>query len=375
MPAERQETISVGYAPITIDGWPTGYYHKYLIYTKYIEETGRNEERVIHGGPENLSDPGNMPSIPDCSDVIFGDLEATFGPAAEQFDEGEWVNQREPNDYREAIIRGRDLSELWGAMEATARVLHNDKNSYNILNRNSNSLVDTILHRAGLPLPSLDGDSHGEYHSPGSDQFLPENPSNNEPCVPRPADPGALPALLYHFYNPPVSPLVLDLDGDGAELVALADSQAWFDLDSDGFAQHTGWVAPDDALLALDRNGNGRIDNIGEVFGNGTTDSFTELRALDSNDDGRIDASDDRFDELLLWRDLNGNGWSEDGELQSLADGGVRSIDLNAAVSAQTIAGHRISHTSSFTRTDGTTATIVDAWFENDRHISVPAYP
>ena len=163
---------------------------------------------------------------------------------------------------------------------------------------------------------------------------------------------------------------MLDLDGDGAELVALADSQAWFDLDSDGFAQHTGWVAPDDALLALDRNGNGRIDNIGEVFGNGTTDGFTELRALDSNGDGRIDASDDRFDELLLWRDLNGNGWSEAGEFQSLADGGVRSIDLNAAESAQTIAGHRISHTSSFTRTDGTTATIVDAWFENDRHIS-----
>ena len=52
------------------------------------------------------------------------------------------------------------------------------------------------------------------------------------------------------------------MDGDGIELVALSDSQAMFDLDNDNFAQHMGWVAADDALLAIDRNGNGRIDDI-----------------------------------------------------------------------------------------------------------------
>ena len=95
-----------------------------------------------------------------------------------------------------------------------------------------------------------------------------------------------------------------------------------------------------------------------------------ELAALDSNGDGTIDASDARFGDLRLWRDQNGNGRSEADELQGLAEGGVRSIALNATESDTTLAGHRISHTSSFTRTDGTTATIVDAWFENDRHIS-----
>lgn len=168
-----------------------------------------------------------------------------------------------------------------------------------------------------------------------------------------------------------ISPLVLDMDGDGIELVALSDSKAMFDLDRDGFAQHTGWVASDDALLALDRNDNGRIDDIDEVFGNGTVDGFNELAELDSNEDGTIDASDERFGDLLLWRDKNGDGRSEADELQGLAEGGVMSIDLDATESETTLAGHSISHTSSFTRTDETTDTIVDAWFENDRHISV----
>ena len=186
--------------------------------------------------------------------------------------------------------------------------------------------------------------------------------------------PFPFPGFPFHFpnfFNPPISPLVLDLDGDGIELVALSDARAYFDLDGDGFAQRTGWVASDDALLAIDRDNNGRVDDISELFGNGTVDGFTELRSLDSNGDGVIDASDAQFGELLLWQDRNGNGWSEGDELQSLSDSGITSINLRATVTDTILVGHRISHTSSFARTDSTTGTIVDAWFENDRHISV----
>ena len=261
--------------------------------------------------------------------------------------------------------------------------IEDERHDYQLWGQNSNSLVDTVLSRVGLPLPQDnyedDDELEGGLNAPGSNNILPDlppasditlDPTNSDPAAE--PDPTLVPTLSFSddFSNPPVSPLVLDMDGDGIELVALSDSQAMFDLDNDSFAQHTGWVAPDDALLAIDRNGNGRIDDIDEVFGNGTVDGFTELAALDSNDDGTIDASDTRFGDLLLWRDANGNGRSEADELQSLADGGVRSIDLNATESDTTLAGHRISHTSSFTRTDETTETIVDAWFENDRHIS-----
>src|SRR3546814_10986784 len=64
------------------------------------------------------------------------------------------------------------------------------------------------------------------------------------------------------YTGPPVS---LDLDGDGVELVRLIDSTAAFDMDGDGVADPAGWVGQDDGFLALDRNGNGLIDDISEI--------------------------------------------------------------------------------------------------------------
>lgn len=136
-----------------------------------------------------------------------------------------------------------------------------------------------------------------------------------------------------------ISPLVLDLDGDGVELSTLAATGALFDLDGDGFAEKTGWVRPDDGILAIDGNGNGLTDGISEVFGNATTNGFIELAALDSTADGVIDALDARFGDLLVWRDANGNGFSEADELKPLAEHGIASISLNAAPSGQSCTG------------------------------------
>ncbi|MCA3586398.1 MAG: hypothetical protein IOD03_22390, partial [Methylocystis sp.] len=62
-------------------------------------------------------------------------------------------------------------------------------------------------------------------------------------------------------------PLMLDLDGDGIETGSLSQSSAFFDMDGDGFAEKTAWVDADDGLLALDRDGDGRINDSGELFG------------------------------------------------------------------------------------------------------------
>ncbi|GJL49764.1 MAG: hypothetical protein NPIRA01_09910 [Nitrospirales bacterium] len=167
------------------------------------------------------------------------------------------------------------------------------------------------------------------------------------------------------------SPLVLDLDDSGTiELVSLANSQTYWDIDVDGFAETSGWVTGGDGLLARDVNDNGRIDDNSELFGSGTMDGFTALSALDSTGDGVIDASDTDFGDLLVWVDENENGYSEAAELFTLADLDIISLDLGATEVDLTNEGHSISHTSTFTVDDGVNppdARIVhDVWFEHD---------
>ena len=65
-------------------------------------------------------------------------------------------------------------------------------------------------------------------------------------------------------------PLVIDLDGDGIKTSYVRDFTTYFDNNADGFAELTAWVDPHDGLLAMDRNGNGIIDNGKELFGDQT---------------------------------------------------------------------------------------------------------
>jgi Ca2+-binding RTX toxin-like protein len=169
-----------------------------------------------------------------------------------------------------------------------------------------------------------------------------------------------------------ISPLALDLDGDGLELTSLAQSKAYFDLDANGFAQRTGWVTGGDGLLAIDTNANGRIDNINELFGapepygKATTNGFDALGKLDSNSDGKIDASDAKFADLRVWIDADEDGLTDTDELKTLNEVGIESISLAATENVSQNAGNTISHTAEYTKTaGGGTGTIADAWFAN----------
>lgn len=160
-------------------------------------------------------------------------------------------------------------------------------------------------------------------------------------------------------------PLVLDLDGDGIDL-ASADQGAVFDIDADGKADRTGFVRGDDALLAIDRNGNGRIDDGSELFGdqNGAVNGFGELAKYDDNADGKIDAKDKIFDSLRLLHDVDADGMVRAYELSKLTDKGVESLDLGYADSPRQDdgKGNTLAERSAFTRTDGTRGALVDVW-------------
>jgi hypothetical protein len=126
-------------------------------------------------------------------------------------------------------------------------------------------------------------------------------------------------------------------------------------------------------LLVLDRNGNGRIDDGGELFGNhsgsgpGWANGFAALAEFDSNLDGRIDASDAAFASLRVWKDANSNGLTDEGELLTLQQAGVGSLSLSYtsgwAVDAQ---GNSYLQLGSYTTTQGAVRQMTDVWFTFD---------
>lgn len=179
---------------------------------------------------------------------------------------------------------------------------------------------------------------------------------------------------LFNQAETTSSPLILDLDGDGVETLSQA-ANIHFDHDGNGFAELTGWVAADDALLVLDRNENGLIDNGSELFGNKTVlasgnkaaNGFGALKELDTNNDGKIDASDEAYTSLRLWQDANINGISEAGELYTLTELGIQSINTSYTNGTLTDSnGNKHLQLGNFTRTDGSVAKVTDVWFTTD---------
>lgn len=168
------------------------------------------------------------------------------------------------------------------------------------------------------------------------------------------------------------SPLVLDLDGNGIELSSLHSAGAvYWDIDLDGFAEATGWIAGGDGLLAIDLNNDGIINNSSELFGDasGAPNGFVSLSVYDTNSDGLISSEDAVWADLLVWID-NGDGISESIELESLDDLLITEISLSYVDVSYTVADNTVLQESSFI-IDGNARDIGDVYFKYSNYNTV----
>lgn len=142
-------------------------------------------------------------------------------------------------------------------------------------------------------------------------------------------------------------PIILDLDGDGVELVDVTDSSTFIDIDDDGFLENTGWLGRDettgtvdDGILVIDLAADGSAGPDGQITSadefvftrhaeGATTDLEGLTAAFDDNFDGILDDQDSRWADFKVWQDLDLDGESDAGELKTLAELGITSFDLN----------------------------------------------
>jgi hypothetical protein len=156
-----------------------------------------------------------------------------------------------------------------------------------------------------------------------------------------------------------IDPTLLDTNGDGQTPMTSTEDGVQFDMNGDGQKEQVAWTQANgentDGWLAMDRNGNGQIDNGKELFGeqNGAANGFDELAKLDGNQDGILNNQDSAYHQLRIWKDKNHDGISQQNELSGLEEAGIASINTTYQNSNQQDAfGNAFRQIGSFQRTD-----------------------
>lgn len=141
-------------------------------------------------------------------------------------------------------------------------------------------------------------------------------------------------------------PLVINLDAGTA---SVSDMKFLFDLDSDGTEEEISFAGKGSGFIALDRNGDGKINDGSELFGTKTQDGFAELAAYDEDGNGWIDEADSIFKDLKVWtKDANGND-----VLMDLKSADVGALYLGSASTEFSLKDNLSNETNAVIRSTG----------------------
>ncbi|MPN34623.1 hypothetical protein SDC9_182117 [bioreactor metagenome] len=118
-----------------------------------------------------------------------------------------------------------------------------------------------------------------------------------------------------------MDPLAINIGGGAVD---LTQNKFAFDLDADGSTEEISFISGQGGFLALDRNGDGAINDGTELFGPQTGDGFRDLSVYDLDKNGWIDENDPVFGKLKIFN------MTEDGNtvLMSLGEAGVGALCL-----------------------------------------------
>ncbi|EEE9947816.1 hypothetical protein DJ252_23050, partial [Salmonella enterica subsp. enterica serovar Uzaramo] len=227
--------------------------------------------------------------------------------------------QRDLSDLLKGIMNGI-ASEMTGGnfnpqiSQALNEMYSNIKDNYKYYEKQINKLIDYLSYIPVVPLQStilhfINGVFWGIMSGPSTSD-----------------------AYQHSHYDP----IIIDLNGDGVKTISKSAGLV-FDHDGNLFAENTGWVSPEDGLLVLDRNHDGKIGSGNELFGSNTIlnngqkaqNGYEALREYDENHDGMIDKNDSIWSQLKVWQDKNSNASVDDGELLSMEQLKIAGVKLN----------------------------------------------
>jgi hypothetical protein len=372
-------------------GWSAGAQlgaHNYLVYT--YEENGVTKQQYFSAHPKY-------------TDASFGNLWGSLMVETGIYKPGTYDWQT--SGIKSTILAtGSNLTSQWNAILQCAADINSANLRYQPLGQNSNAAVATCLAAAGIAVPGgLNAFTNGLWTPSDNNSLFQDPVFNNGFLGLSPGGGGgsvdwqpvsyfgnAFTGASFSFggswvkvgtawNDGPVSyswkwvpspdfairikPLVLDLDGDGLEMSHMTASPS-FDWNGDGWKQSTGWISGGDGFVVYDDNMNGVVDSGLELamtyYSPGAKTDLEAMRAFDSNADGVLSAQDAAFHKLKVWVDANSNGVSDTGELTTLTERGITSIDLNGTAADGWVNGNHYSATTVVTFSNGAQITGYD---------------
>lgn len=123
-----------------------------------------------------------------------------------------------------------------------------------------------------------------------------------------------------------VTPIVVPLEDGAFDSLVDHASPVAFDFAGTGDVRARGWLTARSAWLVWDPNRRGDVRSGFDLIGQRTwavfwSDGFEAMRSLDDNGDGELTGAE--LGGLALWRDSDGDGVSDAGEVSPVGDFGV----------------------------------------------------